>query len=146
MAFNPQPIYSPGYQPQYMPAYQAPQQTQQIQNGGFISVANIDIARNWPIAPGNSITFKDENAPYVYTKTMGFSQLDRPIFEKFRLVKEEDAAPANTPAASYALKSDLDALNNVLDAIKGEMMDFRTRLDGIAGRNAGSSRKEEEVG
>lgn len=69
----------------------------QIQNGGLISIPNEDEARKYPVAPGNSVTFKDENAPYVYTKTMGFSQLDRPLFEKFRLVKEED-----TPALDKA--------------------------------------------
>ena len=41
----------------------------QIQNGGFISVRNEQEARNYPIAPGNSVTFKDENMPYVYVKT-----------------------------------------------------------------------------
>lgn len=71
--------------------YQTPsnQQPLQIQNGGFISVRSEQDARNYPVAPGNSVTFKDETAPYVYTKTMGFSQLDRPIFEKYKLIKEE---------------------------------------------------------
>ena len=71
--------------------YQTPssQQPLQIQNGGFISVRSEQDARNYPVAPGNSVTFKDETAPYVYTKTMGFYQLDRPIFEKYKLIKEE---------------------------------------------------------
>lgn len=68
------------------------QQPQQIQNGGLVSVRNITEARNYPVAAGNSVTFKDENSPYIYTKTMGFSQLDRPIFEVFRLVKEDLAS------------------------------------------------------
>lgn len=68
------------------------QQPQQIQNGGLVSVRNITEARNYPVAAGNSVTFKDENSPYIYTKTMGFSQLDRPIFEVFRLVKEDVAS------------------------------------------------------
>lgn len=91
---------------------------QQIQNGGLISVRSEMDARNYPIAPGNSITFKDENAPYVYTKTMGFSQLDRPTFEKFRLVREETSenganpAPIQNPTnlSEYVLKSDFDQL------------------------------------
>lgn len=85
--------YNPYYQPtQPMPFMAPPQQPQQIQNSGFIPVRSENEARNYPVAPGNSITFKDESAPYVYTKTMGFSQLDRPIFEKFKLIKE-DAEP-----------------------------------------------------
>lgn len=75
------------------PYYFAPNQMQnQIQNGGLVSVRNITEARNYPVAAGNSVTFKDENSPYIYTKTMGFSQLDRPIFEVFRLVKEDIAS------------------------------------------------------
>ena len=90
------PYYNQFNNPNY-PIMQQPQvqqqsqQTMQIQNGGFLSVPSEEVARSYPVAPGNSVTFKNENAPYIYTKTMGFSQLDRPIFEKFKLVKEEDA-------------------------------------------------------
>lgn len=88
--------------PQAQPQLQ--QQVQpQIQNGGFISAPNEAYARNYPVAPGNSVTFKDEAAPYVYAKTMGFSQLDRPIFEKYRLVKEEPDE-AQAPDASVDVK------------------------------------------
>lgn len=105
----------------------------QIQNGGFISVQNIDVARNWPVAPGNSVTFKDESAPYIYTKTMGYNQLDTPRFERFRLVKEEDASqkPVNGPVSAssektvdlsaYALKTDLDALQAQIEAIEKKL-------------------------
>ena len=94
MAYN---FFPQGYQQYGYPyqqaipqTYQAQQSSQpQIQNGGFVSVRNIEEAFNWPVAPGNSITFKDENSPYIYTKTKGFSQLEAPIFERFRLVKEE---------------------------------------------------------
>lgn len=111
------------------------QQTQQIQNGGFISVRNMEEARNYPIAPGNSITFKDETAPYVYTKTMGFSQLDRPVFEKFRLVKEDDPQPqtaalnqeANSP--DYALKADLEEVSHTVDKMKDELENIRKELE-----------------
>lgn len=71
-------------------AYQAQAQPQmQIQNSGFVPVRNEQEARSYPVAPGNSVTFKDETVPYIYTKTMGFSQLDRPSFEKYKLIKEE---------------------------------------------------------
>ena len=61
---------------------------------------------------------------------MGFNQLDRPTFEKYRLVKEEDTQniAQNTPRVEdsakdgndtkYALKSDLDAIWNEIDALK----------------------------
>ena len=112
MAYN---FYNP-YQTQMMNYGQYQQQQNIIQNGGFVRVPNESAARNYPIAPGNSITFIDENAPYCYTMTMGFSQFDRPKFEKFRLVKEEEQ-PAQTPQSNaepakidYALKSELETL------------------------------------
>lgn len=119
-------MYSPlNYQPYQILGYNQPTQPQQIQNGGFVSVRNMEEARNYPIAPGNSITFKDETAPYVYTKTMGFSQLDRPVFEKFRLVKEEDVQPLtakkepNSP--NYALKAELEEVSQTVDGLKKEV-------------------------
>lgn len=127
----PTPMYNYGYYPQqnYMAQAQQPQiQTQpQIQNGGLISVRSEMEARNYPIAPGNSITFKDENSPYVYTKTMGFSQLDRPTFEKFRLVKEDisetfqngsNSAQSQNPInlSDYVKKSEFDQLRKEFEA------------------------------
>ena len=72
----------------YNPYYFYNQQNQPPQQNGLIIVRSEEEARNYPIAYGNSVTFKDESSPYVYTKTMGFSQLDKPVFEKFKLVKE----------------------------------------------------------
>ena len=127
----PMPMYN--YYPNYMMQPQSlasqPQPQPQIQNGGLISVRSEMEARNYPIAPGNSITFKDENSPYVYTKTMGFSQLDRPTFEKFRLVKEEALEslqnasnsafqPQQVDLSSYALKTDVEALRHEIEQIK----------------------------
>ena len=85
----------PNYGQQQMQQLQ-PQQ-QQIQNGGFVTVRSEQEARNYPVGYGTSITFRDENAPYIYCKTMGFSQLDQPIFEKYKLVKEN----AQDPVSEY---------------------------------------------
>jgi len=84
------------YQQMYPSYYQSQPQQQiqpQIQNSGFVSVSSETEARNYPVAPGNSVTFKDETAPYIYTKTMGFSQLDQPVFDKYKLIKEEQETP-----------------------------------------------------
>jgi hypothetical protein len=110
------------------------QQMQQpaIQQSGLVLIPSEQDARNYPVAPGNSITFKDENAPYCYVKTMGFNQLDRPVFERYRLVKEDSLATAqNAPASAdsagrsketaYALKSDLGAIWSEIDAIKEKL-------------------------
>lgn len=92
------------------------QQPQQIQNGGLVSVRGINEARNYPVAPGNSVTFKDENSPYIYTKTMGFSQLDRPIFEVFRLTKEDFSFEAEAKPTDY--RQEIDELKMEIEKLK----------------------------
>ena len=113
MAFNyfqnPYQIYNP-YQ-QIQPSFQQQQNTQpmQIQNGGFVSVHN--------------------------EAEQGFSQLDRPIFEKYRLVKEEDMqnaqdAPISDETSSrvsdtdYAQKSEIAALWGKIEALEERISKF----------------------
>ena len=73
----PYPYYQyPNYNQMYlqqMQNYQQPQQNTQIQNGGFVIVKDINEAQRYPVAPGNSVTFKVESQPYICTKTLGFS-------------------------------------------------------------------------
>lgn len=147
-AYNPYQQFQPNFQQQQQvpnniqPSFQQSQQAQQIQNGGFVSVHNENEARNYPIAPGNSVTFKDENAPYVYTKTQGFSQLDRPVFEKYRLVKEEEYQPQqvaqNAPTSAekteqasnidYAKKDEITALWSEIEALKSKLFELTDKL------------------
>jgi hypothetical protein len=119
MAYNYPYYQQPSYQ---QPNYQQPsyQQPQQIQNGGLVSVRNEAEARNYPIAIGTSLTFKDENAPFVYAKTMGFSQLEPPKFEKYRLVKEEaeESMTDNQKGDFEALRGEIDALWKAVDDLK----------------------------
>lgn len=92
------------------------------------------------------IKSKDENAPYCYVKTMGFNQLGRPTFERYRLVKDDSpvtAQNATTRADSageskdtaYALKSDLGAIWSELDAIK-EKLKAQTEKKAVKARKA----------
>ena len=136
MAYN---NYFPvSYQPNYFghqnPYYQQTQQQvqPQIQQNGLVLVQSEQEARSYPVAPGNSVTFKDERGPYCYVKTMGFNQLDQPLFEKYRLVKEDapEIAPESSVAkdgavadkeSAYALKSDLDAIWGEIDGIKEKL-------------------------
>ena len=141
-AYNPYQQYQPNFQQQMQNQSNYQQSQQQIQNGGFVSVHNENEARNYPIAPGNSVTFKDENAPYVYTKTQGFSQLDRPVFEKYRLVKEEEYQPQQVAQSAptsaekteqannidYALKSDLRALWDEIEALKKQILKSKEEI------------------
>ena len=109
------PMSYPQY-PQQYPQYQQPistpmqQQQMQQQNMGFIRVQNENEARMYPVTAGTSVTFINENEPYCYTKSVDLSQLDRPKFEKYRLVKEEPNEPIKEKPLNmemYALKDDV---------------------------------------
>lgn len=123
--YNPYQNYNQSYNPYQN---QLQQQPQNIRSGSLVSVSSEEEARMYPVGPGNSVTFKNENMPYIYTKTMGFSQLDRPTFEKYKLVKEETpeySSLAQQP--QYASKDELtEVINKVMDlqeeiiALKGE--------------------------
>lgn len=127
------PYQQPIPQTTPQPIQQAPmQQMQQIRQSGFVRVQSEQEAFAYPVAPGNSVTFINEAAPYCYVKTMGFSQLDRPTFERYRLVKE-DAEQSSQEAQiqakqeqakdlpEYALKSDLKALQSEFEAFRASM-------------------------
>lgn len=128
MAYNNFPVgYQPYYpqfqqntQPMNIPQMQNAQQNNQVQNGGFVRVQNENEARNYLVAPGTSVTFRDESAPYIYTKTMGFSQLDSPVFEKFKLVKENEPAEP-VKSNDFVLKDDFEALKSEFEKFKKEM-------------------------
>lgn len=138
---------SPQYYPQipqqlqnmYTPQQQPVQQ--QIRSGGIVSVANEDEARRYPVAPGYTVTMRDENGPYLYEKTMGFSQLDQPIFRKARIVFEDDHTQEEQkkpeeptePPKVYAELKQLEALR---DAIAVEFKKIYDRFEAI---------KEEQV-
>lgn len=130
------PNYNPMYYHQQLQNMQQMNNSQQniqsspqIQNGGFVMVKDINEAMNYPVAPGNSVTFKNENLPYIYTKTLGFSQLDNPIFEKFRLVKEVDeqieevvdTTENNVPFVEYVTKEEADNLRTEINVLKEEI-------------------------
>lgn len=150
MAYNSAyPFAYPYYQqPMMQPVQMMPQQTAQSQpvQSGFVRVRDENEARMYPVAPGQSVTFVNENSPYCYTKTVNMGQLDRPIFEKYRLVKEdESSAPVEAPnkpvdapvidSSKFALASDLEAVKGEIEAIKGD-------LYGIAGKKKTTSKKE----
>lgn len=132
-------MYNPYQQQQYNPYLQQLQQMQAQQQGAvnnsLVSVRSEAEAHNYPVAPGNSVTFKDENAPYIYTKTMGFSQLDRPVFEKFKLVREAETAQNDVLAqepntlSTETEKSKLDALSLEIEGIKKDISKFKSFMN-----------------
>jgi len=118
---------------------QQSQQTQQTQNAplfqnALVSIPNEAEARNYPVGYGQSVSFRDENAPYLYTKTMGVSQLEPPKFEKYRIVKEEGSAPQEEASKEkamdlsiYAEKSEIEALRGDFKALKEEVAKLKKK-------------------
>ena len=140
--YNPY-MYGYGNPYQYGNNYQLqqPQQaTQQAQrmNNSFITVQNEEEARNYPVAPSNSVLMRDENSGYIYCKTMGYSQLDKPTFERYRLVKD-DITPekaqkdvlADKPINNieYATKSEYEAIMSDITALKKEVNALKRKLN-----------------
>ena len=131
------PNYNQMYLQQQLQSMQQPQQTNQtpqIQNGGFVMVKDINEAMNYPVAPGNSVTFKNESQPYIYTKTLGFSQLDQPIFEIFKLVKEENELPKEEikeelPVIEYLSIDEAEKLKTEIENLKTEIGFLREYIE-----------------
>ena len=128
---------SPTYYPQMQNMYSAAQQQQapqQIRSGGIVSVANEDEARRYPVAPGYTVTMRDENGPYLYEKTMGYSQLDQPIFRKARIVFEDDAIKQEKPeepAEPPKVYAELKQLEALRDAVAIEFKKMRDWIESL---------------
>lgn len=109
---------------------QQPVQAQQpeIRQNGFIRVKDEAEVDAYPIAPGNSVTFIHETQPFVFVKTLGFSQFDHPVKEKYLLVKETPEEPNKTvsgadkesvsPTAEYAKAADVAKLARDVEALR----------------------------
>lgn len=152
--YQPYQYQQPGFPNPGQPTMQAQNNQPPVSTmGGFIPVQNENEARMYPIAPGTSATFIDENSPYCYTKTLGASQLDRPTFKKFKLVEETDT-PRDAPQGSqtalqnqgidlsaYALKADLNVLNGVLEALQGKVDSL---MQSQPKKTASKAKKEDE--
>ena len=159
------PVQQPMQQPmQQMQAPQMQNQTQPVQQqqsqyptmqSGFVRVRNENEARTYFVAPGNSVTFINEDSTYLFTKTVEINQLDKPKFEKYRLVKEEDE-PAPVPVeapqkpverppvdlSKFAMKDEIAAFKAEIDALKSDIETFRGDLYGLAGKKKTTTKKE----
>lgn len=113
--------YYQGYQQNYQQNY--PQYSSQ--NGGIVRVASEDEARRYPVAPGYSVTFIDEKAEHCYTKTAGFSQLEQPVFKKYRLIAENEPQSNDSEKEdkniNYATKAEFEALRDEWAKFKKEI-------------------------
>ena len=125
---QPQNYQQQNYQQQNMPQNQP-----QIQNGGFMQIPTEEMARSYPVAPGNCVTFKIEGKPIVMEKSMGFSQLEAPRIDRYRLVREEDAPneqnlPQNEPKNNSTENETINELKGQIKALNDELNDIKNRL------------------
>lgn len=110
MAYN--PYY--GY-PQFTPQPQ-PEVPKQMQYS-VVNSPSIEYARNYPVAPGNSVAFNIDGQPYLCTKSMGFSLMDKPVFEIYKRL-EEEKEEIHEDKPEYALKEDIASLEDRLSEIE----------------------------
>lgn len=104
------------YNPYYSQYPVSPPEPPKIQYS-VVNAPSVDYAKSYPVAPGNSVSFKIENQPFLCTKTMGFSPLEKPVFETYRLVKEDEAEIAEDKP-EYVLKEELAAIESRLAEIE----------------------------
>lgn len=104
--------------------YQQPyyQQQPQQNNGGYVTVRTEAEARNYPVAPGTSVTFFNETQPYCYKKSAGMSPLDAPTFEIYQITKVEPEANNSTPEDQTpkigAFSQELEALSKRVEELE----------------------------
>ena len=95
---------------------------QPVRQAGFVRVRSKTEAEAYPIAPGSSVTFVDETAPFCYVKTLGPSQFDRPTIETWQLTKVEDTAQApEKPADGFDIKAALTSLQQEIKALREQL-------------------------
>lgn len=112
-----------------------PQPQMQIQDGGFVTIPNADMVYNYPVAMGKCVTFKVEGKPIIIEKSMGFSQLDSPKIERYRLVKEENEV----------FETSEDSTSE-LDKVKSDIKEIWGKLDEIENSKKNPPRRENKNG
>lgn len=139
-------------QQQQLPGYQnaQPQQTAPAQ-GGFIRVQSEDEARRYPVAPGGSVTFIDDNSPHCYVKTVDLSPMSSPVFKRFRLVEEPEQEAAQNSAknsdiseepakgidlSGYATIDDTREIRAVISEIQKDMDKLRFDIDAVTEKSS----------
>ncbi len=111
------------YQSPYVPNLNM--QNNSTQDNFFVSIPSEQDARNYLVAIGHTVIFKDENKPMVfYTKTVN-SQFEAPIFKIFDMIERKQETPINAPQndkpmdlSTFVTKDEFGALQKELQALK----------------------------
>lgn len=129
------------------------QSIQQPMNGGFVHVQSEQEALQYPVAPGYSVTFRDDAHGLYYSKTMGTNQFEAPQFKKFRLVEVNDetspqsereapsepSLPKGHNFKDYASKADLAKLRGQIEALESKIETLSVKPKGKTVKEAEKS-------
>ena len=120
------------YNPNFPFINQIPQQNNQ--GTYFIPIHSEDEILNYPVAPGNSVYFKHESQPFIYTKTMGMSQFETPKYTKHQLT-EVPMTMANPIASQpieekpkYLVSDDLKPIFDEIAMLQKETEDLKALI------------------
>lgn len=130
----PFPYYNPYQYGQNLPTQnqntQFMPQNQQVQTP-FVNVRSEAEARNFPVGFGNVVCFKDESSPYIYTKAMGFSQSDKPVFEMYHREDHE-----TKPETDY--REEIDKLWGEINSLKERRNERNANVPTVSPKSNGN--------
>ena len=119
------------YNPYYNQFMQYPQYQQPQQQSALIHVQSEQQAREWSVSPGSSLMFIDDNAPYIYTKTAGNSQLEPCVFKIFQVSEITSKTAPKTSAeaesiviSDYVTRAEYEAVMAQLDDIRKQIKEL----------------------
>lgn len=145
--------YNPYPQPMQ---YQIPQMMQQAQQSNLIHVQSENQAREWRVDLGSSVMFIDDNAPFIYTKTAGSSQLEPAVFKRFKVLEDSGTLGSQNKAeqpptvpqvdlSEYMTKAEFEPLKALIDDIQKRMKEltrYEQSIEQSPTKNAAASERE----
>lgn len=114
---------------QYQQNMQMQQPQPQAQSNAIIHVPSEEVARRWDVAPNSSVTFIDDSKPYCYTKSMGMSMLEAPVFKRFKLVEETEPAPVSEEQTASDQQTPISQIDLSAYMTKAEFESYRAIIE-----------------
>ena len=111
--------YQPMYQQYQAPVMQTQQQAQQPQQNGIIWVQGEQAAKSYLVAPNSTVQLWDSEEKVIYLKSADASGM--PSMKILDYTIRGDANTVQAPAAEFATKDDLRALEDKIRDIREEM-------------------------
>lgn len=142
------------FQPPMQTAQQPSAPQTQYQSGGFVEVKDYSEVEQFPVAPGNIVTFIRLDRKKMYTKSASHNQLEAPVITAFKIIKEDSPEEVkDAPENIYATKEELitvvgavKGFDEIIGSIKADIDTMKGDIYGVVGKKkAVKKSKEEEV-